>query len=71
MTERTEETEAVPAGWRIGDYRPCGCEVVPVAVACDFHELEWQTAQTDCGDCEYGVPGVWHERNNDCTGEEG
>lgn len=48
------------AGWRIGDTRPCGCPVEPVSVACPPHEQRWGPAQPDCGDCEFGVPGVRH-----------
>jgi hypothetical protein len=71
MTDQTTtETDDEPEGWNIGDTLPCGCEVVPVAVPCEFHERELGQAQTDCSDCEYGVPGVRHERNEACTGED-
>ena len=52
-------------GWRIDDVQPCGCPVEPISVPCERHEAEWGQAQTDCGDCRYGVPGVRHW-NNGC-----
>lgn len=52
-------------GWRIGDTRPCGCPVEAITVPCGPHEAEWGQAQTDCGDCRFGVPGVRHW-NNGC-----
>jgi hypothetical protein len=61
---------AIPEGWNVGDIRPCGCEVVYVSQPCEFHEQEWGYAQSDCGECEFGIPGVWHSRNDDCTGED-
>lgn len=51
-------------GWRIGDVQVCGCEVEPVSVPCARHE-DCGEAQTDCGDCRFGVPGVRHW-NNGC-----
>lgn len=57
-------------GWRIGDVQVCGCEVEPIAVACDRHEAEWGQAQTDCGDCRYGVPGVRHWNNGCEVGDQ-
>lgn len=66
----TTDTEEIPEGWSIGNVRPCGCEVEPVSIACERHEHEWGQAQTDCGDCEYGVPGVRHWNNPDCNGSD-
>lgn len=58
-----------PEGWRIGDTRPCGCPVEATSRPCERHQREWGVAQTDCGDCEYGIPGVWHEYYG-CDGED-
>jgi hypothetical protein len=70
MSDQTNDADAIPDGWNIGDTRPCGCEVVPVSVACEFHfhGHEWQVAQADCGACEYGMPGVRHWTNDTCAG---
>ncbi len=70
MITTPESGEQIPDGWNIGDVRPCGCEVVPVSQACALHEETWGHAQTDCSDCEFGIPGVWHARNNNRTGED-
>lgn len=49
-------------GWRIGDERPCGCPVEAGAVACERDARKWGPAQPDCGECQFGVPVVWHDR---------
>lgn len=62
MTLMIDDTDfdEIPEGWRIGDTRPCGCPVEPVAVPCEWHERHIGVAQADCADCEFGVPGVYH-----------
>ena len=52
----------------IGDILDCGCEVVPVTIPCgwqyegtDDEGMGHDYADTGCGDCQFGVPGVYHE----------
>lgn len=47
-------------GWRIGDTRPCGCPVEALSVACPSCDQHHGQAMTDCGECQFGVPGVRH-----------
>lgn len=50
-------------GWRIGDTRPCGCPVEAGAIACPSCDQHHDQAMADCGECQFGVPVVWHDRH--------
>lgn len=45
----------------VGTVLDCGCEVERGSVPCGYHADAYGVAQADCGDCEFGVPLVYHE----------
>lgn len=49
----------------VGTTLPCGCEAGRANWPCAYHGEQLGVAQPDCGDCEFGVPAVWHKCGED------
>lgn len=44
----------------IGTVLDCGCTVARIGIPCARCAREYGPAQPDCGDCRFGVPGLYH-----------
>lgn len=45
----------------VGTALGCGCVVELGNLPCEYHASKYGVARPDCGDCEFGIPLVYHE----------